>query len=156
MKLKVRLLPHWCQVAGYSYWLIYFIVCLFMMLVFTVFADSEFAEIIEEASAPILANWQIVGIVNYCMLVLAAFSRDRVEDEVVMSWRIRSIIAIVFLMFILQIAAYVVPEGSLADFIVRDTLLNNLLRDFGVLVLLYLVIFKFSIVFNRWRSRYEE
>lgn len=156
MKLKVRLLPHWCQIIGYSYWLIYFVICLMVMLVFTVFPDSGFAQVIEEISAPVLTDWKIIGIVNYCMLVLAVFSRDRVEDEVVMSLRIRSVVAIVILMFILHLAAYIAPEESLVGFIVNDTLLNNLLQDFGVLVILYLTIFKFSIVFNRWRSRYEE
>ena len=156
MKLKVRLLPHWCQVAGYSYWLLYFTICLFLMLVFNVFPDSGFAESMEGILSPVVENWTIVGIVNCCMLVLAAFSRDRVEDELVMALRIRSIVAIVFLMFILQVAAYVAPENSIMDSIVSDTLLNGLLQDFGVLVLLYLTIFKFSVVFNRWRSRYEE
>lgn len=126
------------------------------MLMFTAFPDSGFTEIIEGVSAPIVADWRIIGIVNYCMLVLAAFSRDRVEDEVVMALRIRSIVTIVFLMFILHIVGYLAPEASLMDFIVNDTLMNDLLKDFGVLVLLYLAIFKFSVVFNRWRSRYEE
>lgn len=126
------------------------------MLVFNVFPDSGFAESMEGILSPVVENWKIVGIVNCCMLVLAAFSRDRVEDELVMALRIRSIVAIVFLMFILQVAAYVAPENSIMDSIVSDTLLNGLLQDFGVLVLLYLTIFKFSVVFNRWRSRYEE
>ena len=126
------------------------------MLVFNVFPDSGFAESMEGILSPVVENWKIVGIVNCCMLVLATFSRDRVEDELVMALRIRSIVAIVFLMFILQIAAYVAPENSIMNSIVSDTLLNGLLQDFGVLVLLYLTIFKFSVVFNRWRSRYEE
>lgn len=126
------------------------------MLVFNVFPDSGFAESMEGILSPVVENWKIVGIVNCCMLVLAAFSRDRVEDELVMALRIRSIVAIVFLMFILQVAAYVAPENSIMNSIVSDTLLNGLLQDFGVLVLLYLTIFKFSVVFNRWRSRYEE
>lgn len=126
------------------------------MFVFTVFPDSEFGEIIEDISSPVLANWKIVGIVNYCMLVLSAFSRDRVEDEVVMATRIRSIVTIVILMFALHVVSYLAPEASLLDFVVTDTLLNDLLKDFGILILLYLAIVKFSIVFNRWRSRYEE
>ena len=126
------------------------------MLVFNVFPDSGFAESMEGILSPVVENWKIVGIVNCCMLVLATFSRDRVEDELVMALRIRSIVAIVFLMFILQVAAYVAPENSIMNSIVSDTLLNGLLQDFGVLVLLYLTIFKFSVVFNRWRSRYEE
>ena len=40
--------------------------------------------------------------------------------------------------------------------IAKDYLLDGILTDFGIFVLIYLVIFKVSVVVNRWVSEYAE
>lgn len=156
MKIKVRLLPHWCQVVGYSYWLAFLICCLLIMVVNSVAPYGDFADMIRNVTAPIVNNWEIIGIVNFCMMLMAAFSKERVEDEVMMALRLRSIVSIVVLMFALQVCAYILPDESVAGEFVSEYLLNGILTDFGIFVLIYLVIFKISVVINRWVSRYAE
>ena len=156
MKIKVRLLPHWCQIVGYSYWLVFSVCCLFIMVVNAVAPYGGLADVIQNVTAPIADNWEIVGILNFCMMLLAAFSKERVEDEVMMALRLRSIVSIIFMMFILQVCSYVLPDESVAGRFVSDSLLNGILTDFGIFVLLYLIIFKISVVINRWESRYAE
>lgn len=156
MKIKVRLLPHWCQVVGYSYWLAFLICCLLIMVVNSVAPYGDFADMIRDVTAPIVNNWEIIGIVNFCMMLMAAFSKERVEDEVMMALRLRAIVSIVVLMFALQVCAYILPDESVAGEFVSEYLLNGILTDFGIFVLIYLVIFKISVVINRWVSRYAE
>ncbi len=156
MKIKVRLLPHWCQVVGYSYWLAFLICCLLIMVVNSVAPYGDFADMIRNVTAPIVNNWEIIGIVNFCMMLMAAFSKERVEDEVMMALRLRAIVSIVVLMFALQVCAYILPDESVAGEFVSEYLLNGILTDFGIFVLIYLVIFKISVVINRWVSRYAE
>ena len=156
MKIKVRLLPHWCQVVGYSYWLAFLICSLLIMVVNSVAPYGDFADMIRNVTAPIVNNWEIIGIVNFCMMLMAAFSKERVEDEVMMALRLRSIVSIVVLMFALQVCAYILPDESVAGEFVSEYLLNGILTDFGIFVLIYLVIFKISVVINRWVSRYAE
>ena len=156
MKIKVRLLPHWCQVVGYSYWLVFLICFLFIMVVNAVAPYGGLADMIRNVIAPITANWEVMGIVNFCMMLLAVFSKERVEDEVMMALRLRSIVSIVILMFVLHVCAYLLPDGSVAGRFVSDYLLDGILTDFGIFVLIYLVIFKVSVVVNRWVSGYAE
>ena len=60
MKIKVRLLPHWCQVVGYSYWLAFLICCLLIMVVNSVAPYGDFADMIRNVTAPIVNNWEII------------------------------------------------------------------------------------------------
>lgn len=155
MKAQLRLLPHWCQVIGYSYWLVYLAAILFMMLLFEVCPDSGLASSLTGLVSPFAGNYDLMAVINFSMIVLAAFSRERVEDEMIMSIRLKSIVKIVLLMFLLHIVAYVAPSGSSVEtFAFRS--INDVLSDFGVLGLLYLFIFKMSLLTNRWRFGHEE
>lgn len=153
MKLKVRLLPHWCQIVGYAYLLVYFIVCMIVMLISAIAPYSELYSLVSQALSPLMRNYEIMSIVNMSMMILAALSKDRVEDELMMALRLRSIVSIVFLPFVFQIAAFLLPDHLAANKFVTEVILSDLLTDFGILFLLYLIIFKSSVIINRWISR---
>lgn len=153
MKLKVRLLPHWCQIVGYAYLLVYFILCMIVMLISAIAPYSELYSLVSQALSPLMRNYEIVSIVNMSMMILAALSKDRVEDELMMALRLRSIVSIVFLLFVFQIAAFLLPDHLAANKFVTEVILSDLLTDFGILFLLYLIIFKSSVIINRWISR---
>ena len=153
MKIKVRLLPHWCQIVGYAYLLAYFILCVIVMLITALAPSSELASLVTQAISPLIKNYEIMGIVNMSMMILAALSKDRVEDELMMALRLRSIVSIVLLLFVFQIAAFLLPDHLAANKFVTEVILSDLLTDFGILFLLYLIIFKSSVIINRWISR---
>lgn len=150
MKLKVRLLPHWCQIVGYAYLLVYFIVCMIVMLISAIAPYSELYSLVSQALSPLMRNYEIMSIVNMSMMILAALSKDRVEDELMMSLRLRTIVSILLLILVLQIAALLLPDHLAADRFIS----SGMMTDVGLLLLLYLVIFKSSVLINRWMSRF--
>ena len=76
MKVKLRLLPHWCQVLGYTYWFVFLIVCCLIQIMYSVAPHGVATEFVSDLLSPVMNNWEIVGLVNYVMLILAAFSRE--------------------------------------------------------------------------------
>ena len=108
-------------------------------------------EFVSDILSPLMDNWEIVGIFNYLMLVMAAFSRERVEDEVMLMLRLRSLVVIVVLNLLLAVASIAVPETMEISHVLSD-ISEFFTSDFGVIILLYLAIFKISVWIHRLRS----
>ena len=100
-----------------------------------------------------LTHWKFVGTLNFVMIFLAIFSKEKVEDEMTASIRINTLLYLVFFLFAIHVLLYL-PEGSIRDIItdVKDFFMG----DFGVLVLIYAILFKTMIGINMWRMRNEE
>ena len=140
MERKSRLLPHWCQIAGYTY-ILGFLLCYAYALVFNSFPKYA------------LTNWNFIGALNFVMIFLAIFSKEKVEDEMTTAIRLDTLLYLVFFIFGIHILLYL-PEGAIRDFIIdiRDFFMG----DFGVLALTYAILFKIMIWINMWRMRNEE
>lgn len=142
MKSKLRLLPHWCQIVGYAY-LTGFLIC----TVYALISSSPFHRFV-------LQHWHYVGILNFAMIFLAIFSKEKVEDEMTISIRINALIYLVFFLFLIHMLVYL-PEGSGINSIIME-IKNFLMGDFGVLTILYAFLYKIMIWVNRWRLSDEE
>ena len=136
---------------GYTYWFVFLIVCCLIQIMYSVAPHGVATEFVSDLLSPVMNNWEIVGLVNYVMLILAAFSRERVEDEVMLMLRLRSLVIIVAINFLLAAALFAVPEGSEIRYMLSDAS-EFISSDFGMIMLLYLVIFKVSVWIHRLRS----
>ncbi len=161
MKSKLQLLPHWCQIAGYTY-LAVFLIMGALMLTLSLLVQDEIItmesmafRLVQKITYPLLSNWEIMGAVNFIMLCLAAFSREKVEDEMMQAFRLRSIAIIAMIPILTHIAAYIAPKGSAAEDIAM-AIINDWMDDFGILMIMYLILFKFIVWHNKWRMRNEE
>ena len=65
--------------------------------------------------------------------------------------RLRSLVIIVAINFLLAAALFAVPEGSEIRYMLSDAS-EFISSDFGMIMLLYLVIFKVSVWIHRLRS----
>lgn len=151
MKVKLRLLPHWCQTVGYTYWVVFLVVCCLLQIMHSVAPHGVVTEYVYDFLSPVMNNLEIVGIFNYLMLIMAAFSRERVEDEVMLMLRLRSLVIIVAVNFLLATASVAAPETSAIAYVLSDVS-EFITSDFGVIMLLYLAIFKVSVLIHRLRS----
>lgn len=142
MRTKFRLLPHWCQIVGYAY-LTGFLVC----TVYALISSSSFHRFV-------LQHWHYVGILNFVMIFLAIFSKEKVEDEMTISIRVNALTYLVFFLFLIHILLYL-PEGSGIYNVIRQ-IKDFLMGDFGVLTILYAFLYKIMIWINRWRMSDEE
>ena len=147
MKQKIQLLPHWCQVIGYTYLYLFLLSCLIVYL-FTI------PDALTPISQFIFDHWKIIGTVNLVMTALAIFSQEKIEDEMTRSIRIKVLIAWVIFLFLFQMTLYM-PRDTAVGETVR-TLWNFLTGDFGILVLVYAILYKLAIWINCWRNRNEE
>ena len=155
MGRKLRLLPHWCQIIGYIY-ILGFLLCFAYALVYKMGVFPEDCKIINGINSILkhaLTHWKFVGTLNFVMIFLAIFSKEKVEDEMTASIRINTLLYLVFFLFAIHVLLYL-PEGSIRDIItdVKDFFMG----DFGVLVLIYAILFKTMIGINMWRMRNEE
>ena len=100
-----------------------------------------------------LDHWKYVGALNFVMVFLAIFSKEKVEDEMTSSIRINTLLYIVFFIFGIHILLYL-PKGDIHDFIVN--IKEFFMEDFGIMLLTYALLFKIMIWINMWRMRNEE
>lgn len=161
MKTKLQLLPHWCQIVGYTY-LVVFLIMGALMLALALLVQNEIITMesmafrsVQKITSPFLCNWEIMGVVNFIMLCLAAFSREKVEDEMMQAFRLRSIAIIAMIPILTHIAAYIAPKGSAVEDIALS-IINDWMDDFGIVMIMYLILFKFIVWLNNWRMRNEE
>ena len=100
-----------------------------------------------------LTHWQYVGGLNFIMIFLAIFSKEKVEDEMTTAIRLNTLLYLVFFLFGIHILLYL-PAGKVHEITisVRDFFMD----DFGILVLSYAMLFKIMIWINMWRMRNEE
>ena len=89
MGRKLKLLPHWCQVAGYAY-VLGLLLCFVYALVYMTGIFPEDSEIINGVNTFLkhsLTNWNLVGALNFIMIFLAIFSKEKVWILWNTSWR---------------------------------------------------------------------
>lgn len=156
MKTKLRLLPHWCQITGYTY-LIGFMVSAVYVLIYTTGILPENNPIIRLINAFyrfLLGHWNIIGPINFVMIFMAIFSKERIEDEMTISIRINALIYLVCFLFLIHMLLYL-PNGNCFADMIRE-LQNFMMEDFGVLTLSYAFLYKVMILINNWRLRNEE
>lgn len=100
-----------------------------------------------------LNNWQFVGALNFIMIFLAVFSKEKVEDEMTTAIRLDTLLYLVFFIFGIHVLLYL-PAGRVRDLIIN--IRDFLMEDFGVLALTYATLYKIMIWINMWRMRNEE
>ena len=155
MGRKLKLLPHWCQVAGYAY-VLGLLLCFVYALVYMTGIFPEDSEIINGVNTFLkhsLTNWNLVGALNFIMIFLAIFSKEKVEDEMTTDIRLRTLLYLVFFIFGIHVLLYL-PAGIVRDFVI--SLRDFFMGDFGILALSYAIFFKVMIWINMWRMRNEE
>ena len=155
MGRQLKLLPHWGQITGYTY-ILGFLLCLTYAMVYMTGTFSEDCKIINGINAfykYALTHWKFVGALNFVMIFLAIFSKEKVEDEMTSSIRLNTLLYLVFFIFGIHILLYL-PEGAIRDFIININ--EFFMEDFGILLLTYALLFKIMIWINMWRMRNEE
>lgn len=155
MGRKLKLLPHWCQIAGYTY-ISGFLLCFAYALVYMTGIFPEDCRIINSINTfykYALTNWQYIGALNFVMIFLAIFSKEKVEDEMTTAIRLNTLLYIVFFIFGIHVLLYL-PSGSIREFTI--SVRDFFMEDFGILALTYAILFKIMIWINMWGTRNEE
>ena len=156
MKTKLRLLPHWCQVLGYSYVLGFMIFLGYAMLRKTgIFTDIALIRVFDSFHRFLLNHWSIVGGLNFVMIFLTIFSKEKVEDEMTISIRVNALLYLVYFIFLIHFVSYFFSVDSP----VRDAICEVkefILGDFGVTCLSYAFLYKVLLWINLWRAGNEE
>ena len=129
MRTKFRLLPHWCQIVGYAY-LTGFLVC----TVYALISSSSFHRFV-------LQHWHYVGILNFVMIFLAIFSKEKVEDEMTISIRVNALTYLVFFLFLASLTVSIgamAIVGSIEDGIHGNPsiLISKAILDFMIILLM--------------------
>lgn len=155
MGRKLKLLPHWCQIAGYTYILGLLLCFAYVLVNMTgIFPeDCRFINGINAFHKCALTNWQFVGAVNFVMIFLAIFSKEKVEDEMTTAIRLNTLLYLVFFLFGSHVLLYL-PAGNIREFAI--SIRDFFMEDFGILALTYAIFFKIMIWINMWRMRNEE
>lgn len=146
---------------GYSYLGMFLFVGAFMLILSHLVQceimtmESTIFRVVKKIAYPFLGNWEIMGAVNFMMFCLAAFSQEKVEDEMMQAFRLRAITIIAMIPILTHIVAYISPDGSVAEDIALS-IINDWMGDFGIIMIMYLILFKLIVWTNKWRMRNEE
>ena len=155
MPNKLKLLPHWCQIAGYTYLTLFITACISAIILTGISPESNgFVSGAYGVHRFLLDNWSIVGSINFIMMLMAVFSRETVEDEMTRAIRLRALVYLVIFLFIIHILLFI-PDYTIAWKVINDTR-NLFMNDFGVPVITYAFLYKFMIGINKWRMLHEE
>lgn len=91
---------------------------------------------------------------NFIALFMAILSKEKVEDEMTKSIRINALLYYVFFLFLTN-AMICFPQHWIIVQVARSV--NDMMfRDFGLMLLIYAMLFKAMILLGRMRSSYEE
>lgn len=156
MEKKQYLLPYSCQKLGW--WLLG--AFLLGALVFAVFELLARINGWGEVQIPQLASLVMVTLVTCCPvlgLILLCLSREKREDEYIQSLRARSLFLVVVYAFILvmlktsleQFLVAYMPDGAFRQL----TLWIQYLTNIPLLAVIYLVLFKGSLLLDYLKSR---
>ena len=146
---------------GYSYLGAFLIMGTFMLILSHLVQteimtmESTIFRLTQKITYPFLRNWEIMGAVNFTMFCLAAFSQEKVEDEMMQAFRLRAITIIAMIPILTHIVAYIAPDESVAEDIALS-MINDWMGDFGIIMIMYLILFKLIVWTNKWRMRNEE
>ena len=100
-----------------------------------------------------LTHWEFVGGLNFIMIFLAIFSKEKVEDEMTTAIRLNTMLYLVFFLFGIHVLLYL-PGEKVHDCII--SIKDFFMKDFGILALTYAILYKIMIWVNMWRMRNEE
>ena len=155
MNKVVKLLPHWCQIVGYTYLLAFMICCIYaLMCVNGIIPDNALTQGISSLHGVVLSHWNYVGVLNFIMIFFAVFSKEKVEDEMTTSIRQRALTYFAYFLFLIHVLFYL-PDASAvrnAAVAVRDFIMD----DFGVMCICYAVLYKVMFLINKWSVSNEE
>ena len=149
MKKDIPFLPHWCQIVGYTY-LIAFLVVLFLLVVFAQWLPEPIREYVNFFGD----NWDIIGPVNMLMVILAIFSRDKVEDEMSRDIRVKVLVAVALSIFVCTLLLYI-PVSTGFGRAFRE-FYKTFINDIGIVLIAYAMLYKIVIWICQWRARNEE
>lgn len=155
MGRKFKLLPHWCQIIGYTYILV-ILLCFTYALFYKTGIFPEDGRIINGINAFLrhaLTHWNFVGGLNFIMIFLAIFSKEKVEDEMTTTIRLNTLLYLVFFLFSIHVLLYL-PTGKARELVI--SIRDFFMQDFGILTITYAIFYKMMIWINMWRMRNEE
>lgn len=94
-----------------------------------------------------------IGVINAIACLIACFSSEKVEDEMVRDYRLSSIAIVAIVVLLLDILGKVFSQVTTLPF-ARD--LNYLVSDTGFMVLFYLILFRIRLFVASRRALNEE
>ena len=145
MGRKFKLLPHWCQIAGYTY-ILGLLLCFACALVYTMGIFPEDCGIINGINSihkHALTHWNFVGALNFVMIFLAIFSKEKVEDEMVRQLRLNSLLVALYINYAVLIVCSLFVYGL--DF------LYVMIYNMFTILLIFMVVFRYRM----WRLNKE-
>ena len=156
MKAKLRLLPHWCQIVGYSY-VLAFMLCYGYALVrmMGIIPEMALTKVIDSFYGFVLNHRSIVGGINFVMIFLAIFSKEKVEDEMTTSIRVNALLYFVYFIFLIHLVSFFFPVGNSFRHVILE-IKDFILDDFGITCICYAFLYKVLLWINLWRARNEE
>lgn len=124
------------------------------MCIWDAVPDNAFTKGIDSVCKYVLHHWNFVGVMNFTMIFLAIFSKEKVEDEMTVSIRQRALVYLAYFLFLVHILMCL-PDGSAVRSVavaVRDFIM----QDFGIMCLCYAALYKIMFLINQWSVGDEE
>ena len=88
------------------------------------------------------------------MVILAIFSKDKVEDEMSREIRVKVLVAISLFIFVCTLLLYIpVSTGFGSAF---QDFYETFINDIGIVFIAYAMLYKIIILICQWRARNEE
>lgn len=137
---KFLLLPYPCGII--AFW--YLIAVLLGQAVSMIACHTDLCQLIGQPG---------ISIVNTLACIVACFSAEKVEDEMVRDYRLSSIAVVAIVILLLDILGKVFSQVTTLPF-ARD--LNYLVSDTGFMVLFYLILFRIRLFVASRRALNEE
>ena len=163
MKHKSHLLPHYCNQVAWC-WLAFFIVysIVHAALWYFLMVHGKSPQDIPPYQWTLIPFLQTktayagFSIITAMMAIIAVFSQERIEDEMINSYRLKSVAIVGGVAFILDslvgidaCSLQLLPENPFRD-------IRTLLSQMDFLVLAYLFLFKIMVWVSQRRARNEE
>ncbi len=140
MKQKLYLLPHYCQPIGW---------CLFIFGIITFFVGMysfNVLHIVSQNNSHYLTL--LLRVIFYSSALLIAFSREKEEDEYILTVRYSSIVIAVYLSFVLFILNSIVLAFSASFHFIsmKGTIILQSLVNPITIFILYIIIFRIKML----------
>lgn len=155
MRKKIKLLPHWCQIVGYTYLLAFMISCIYALISSTgIIPDNSITRGIDSVYKYVLSHWNFVSLLNFIMIFLAIFSKEKIEDEMTVSIRQRALVYLAYFLFLIHILTCLQNDTAVCNAV--RTVRDFMMQDFGVICICYAVLYKVMLFINQWGVSNEE
>lgn len=163
MKHKSHLLPHYCNQVAWC-WLAFFIVysIVHAALWYFLMVHGKSLQDIPPYQWTLIPFLQTktayagFSVITALMVIIAVFSQERIEDEMINYYRLKSVAIVGGAAFILDFlismdvsTLHILPDNPFRD-------IRTLLSQMDFLVLAYLFVFKIMVWISQKRARNEE